>query len=93
MRLLGKDTIHNLQKQDNTLDKWLATWVSEITYAQWQCANDVLIQFPNAQEQNRGLFIFQTEPRGFCIEVKIAFPQRVALITAFARQEDNNGQN
>lgn len=94
MRLLGKDTIYDLLKQDSATSKWLTIWVNEVAYAQWQCASDVLIQFPNAQERNCGLFIFETEPKGFCIEVQVAFPQRVAVITGFARQEeDNNGQN
>jgi len=92
MRLLGRDTLNGLQKRNEMLDKWLAAWVYEFVHARWWCSADVLSQFPKVQEHRDGLFLFQTEPKGYCIEVQIAFPQGIALITALTELiEDNNG--
>jgi hypothetical protein len=92
MRLLGRDILFNLQKRNEMLDKWLAVWVCELTNARWWCPTDVFNQFPKVQERGGGLFLFQTEPKGYCIEVQIAFPQGIALITALTELiEDNNG--
>jgi mRNA-degrading endonuclease HigB of HigAB toxin-antitoxin module len=92
MHLLGRDTLNVLQKRNEMLDKWLAAWVCEFVHARWWCSADVLSQFPKVQERSDGLFLFQTEPKGYCIEVQIAFPQGIALITALTEiMEDNNG--
>jgi mRNA-degrading endonuclease HigB of HigAB toxin-antitoxin module len=92
MRLLGRDTLRGLQKRNELLDKWLASWLCEIVHARWWSPVDVINQFPKVQENDNGLFLFQTEPKGFCIEVQIAFPQGIALITALIElTEDNNG--
>jgi hypothetical protein len=92
MHLLGRDTLNGLQKQNEMLDKWVAIWVCEFIHARWWCSDDVIGQFPKAQQHGNGIFLFQTEPKGYCIEVKIAFPQGIALITALTELiEDNNG--
>ncbi|MGJ0489622.1 hypothetical protein [Methylobacter sp.] len=91
MHLLGRDKLNRLQKQNQNLDKWLSVWTSELLHARWWSTNDVLNQFPKAQERSNGLFLFQTEPRGYCIKVQIAFPQGIALITDLIELiEDNN---
>ena len=91
MRLLGRDTLNGLQKRNEMLDKWITAWVCEFIHAHWWCPADVHDQFPKVQELDDGLFLFQTEPKGYCIEVQIAFPQGIALITALTELiEDNN---
>lgn len=91
MHLLGRDTLNRLQNQNEMLDKWLSSWLSELVHARWWCSADVVGQFPKVQEHRDGLFLFQTEPKGYCIEVQIAFPQGIALITALTEiTEDNN---
>jgi hypothetical protein len=82
MHLLGRDKLSRLQKQNDMLDKWLASWVCELVRARWWCSADVLNQFPRVQECGNGLFLFTTEPKEYCIEVQFAFSQGVALITA-----------
>lgn len=91
MRLVGRDILNPLQKQNKTLDNWLSAWVCELVHARWWSPADVLDQFPKVQERGNGLFLFQTEPKGYYIEVQIAFPQGIALITALTEhKEDNN---
>lgn len=91
MRLVGKDMLCPLRKQNEILDRWLSAWIHELGHARWWSPADVLNQFPKAQEHGDGLFLFQTDPKGYYIEVKIVFPQGIALITALTgRKEDNN---
>jgi mRNA-degrading endonuclease HigB of HigAB toxin-antitoxin module len=91
MRLVGRDILNPVQKQNKILDGWLSAWVCELIHARWWSPADVLNQFPKAQQCGNGLFLFQTEPKGYYIEVKIAFPQGIALITALTEHtEDNN---
>ena len=88
MRILGKDTLGNLQKNN----KWLAIWLSELACAQWGGSNDVIKQFPKAKKCNDNLFLFTTNPERYCVEVRFSFPHRTALITALTKLTENNNE-
>ncbi len=80
MRLLGRDKLTYIKNRSKKIDKWLASWVSELTYAKWHCKNDVLLQFPTTQAINLSSFLFQVEQGKYEIEVFILFPQKTVLI-------------
>lgn len=88
MRILGRDTLGDLQKNN----KWLASWLSELAHARWWNSTDVQKQFPKAQARNNDLFLFQTESNEYCIEVQFAFLQGIALITALTELTENNNE-
>ncbi len=88
MHILGRDTLGDLQKNN----KWLATWLAELAHARWWNSTDVEKQFPKAQARNNNLFLFQTEPNKYCVEVQFAFPQGIALITALTELTENNDE-
>jgi mRNA-degrading endonuclease HigB of HigAB toxin-antitoxin module len=85
MHLIGKNLISCLHKQNDSLDKWVSAWVSEIIQAHWWCPADVFSQFPKAQINGNDLFLFDTEPKFYGIEVQFAFPQGIALITSLKK--------
>ena len=88
MRILGRNTLGDFQKSN----KWLATWLTELAHARWWGPADVLKQFPKAHAHSNDLFLFQTEPKKYCIEVQFAFPQGIALITALTELTENNNE-
>lgn len=88
MHILGKDKLGNLQKSN----RWIAIWLSELTFAQWGCSDDVIKQFPKAKICGDNLFSFKTEINEYCIQVQFAFPQKIALITALTQLKENNNE-
>ena len=94
MHLLGRDQLESIKGHNAEIDKWLNSWLSEFTHARWWCADDVLRQFPMTQELGDDSFLFQTGLGEHCIEVLIAFPQGVAIITTTTKikKEDSNGR-
>jgi mRNA-degrading endonuclease HigB of HigAB toxin-antitoxin module len=83
MRLIGRERLNCLKGQSEALDKWLVSWLSELAHAQWAQAGELLNQFPTARQLQQGLFAFRVGTGTYEIEVQIAFPQGIALITAF----------
>ncbi|HBO9693886.1 TPA: type II toxin-antitoxin system HigB family toxin [Pseudomonas aeruginosa] len=91
MHLLGRDKLEPLKGLDGGLDKWVVSWVSEMTQASWKGSTDLLAQFPKAQEIAPGVFRFYVVTGNYAVEVRVAFPQGIALITALLTIEESNG--
>ncbi|MBB4867127.1 mRNA-degrading endonuclease HigB of HigAB toxin-antitoxin module [Pseudomonas nitritireducens] len=91
MHLLGRDKLGPLKGRDKGLDKWIVSWVSEVIHASWNDSADLLAQFPKAQQIASGIFRFCVVTGNYMIEVRVAFPQRVALITTLITIEESNG--
>jgi mRNA interferase HigB len=81
MKLLGRNKLHALHGIDEQIDKWLVSWVSELSCANWKHSKDVLRQFPYAQCSADGIFLFRIAPYGHCIEVSIMFPLAIVVVT------------
>jgi mRNA-degrading endonuclease HigB of HigAB toxin-antitoxin module len=91
MHLLGRDKLGPLRGLDAALDKWIVSWVSEMAHASWNDSSDLLAQFPKAQQIAPGVFRFSVVTGNYMLEVRVAFPQRVVLITALINIEESNG--
>ncbi|KNH30319.1 hypothetical protein ACS77_00440 [Pseudomonas syringae] len=81
MRLIGREKLTPLQGKGDRAEKWLRGWVAEIISAHWKQPADVNEQFPNSSLKGDGVFHFPVESCGVAIQLMIAFPQGVALIT------------
>jgi mRNA interferase HigB len=91
MHLLGRNILSNLQK-NAAVDKWLTSWICEVVNAHWKNSDQVFKQFPQAQQLNDNLFLFETKPKMYCIKVQIAFPKGIVLITALNKLMENNNE-
>ena len=85
MRLLGRNKLQALYGMDEQTDKWVVSWTSELSLANWKYAKDVLRQFPHAECTADTSFLFREELHGYCIEVSIMFPLAIAVITDLKR--------
>lgn len=91
MHLLGRDKLGPLKGLNAALDTWVVSWVSELAHASWNNPADLLTQFPKAQQIAAGTFRFSVVPSDYMLEVRVAFAQRVVLVTALVTIEDSNG--
>ncbi|MBA4053562.1 MAG: hypothetical protein C0490_02515 [Marivirga sp.] len=82
MRLLGRDKLLSLKGQSEQIDKWVAGWVSEIANANWKSSDELIEQYPSAKIVEEGHFSFCVCSSRYFIELKIAFAQGIAIITA-----------
>ncbi len=80
MRLIGKERL--VARHVGAVARtWLISWVSEISMANWKGPMDVVRQFPKARQESDSQFIFPVEDDIGEIDVLIAFPQGIALVT------------
>lgn len=91
MHLLGRNILSNLQKNE-AVDKWLIAWTYEVIHAHWKNSDQVFKQFPQVQQLDDNLFLFETKPKMYCIKVQIAFPKGIVLITALNELTENNNE-
>lgn len=82
MRLIGRARLEPLRAQDSETARWIANWITALRDAHWKRPADVTIQFPKAFQQDDSTFLFPVAQLRTEIQVLIAFPQGVALITA-----------
>lgn len=82
MRLIGRQRLVSLSRQDRDVAKWVANWIVELREAHWKRPADVTRQFPKVWEQDDGTFLFPVPQRQIGIHVLITFSQGVALIVA-----------
>ena len=85
MKLLGRNKLRALYGIDLQTDKWLVSWTSEISRANWKHGNDVLHQFPQARRDTDSVFSFRVGLHDHVIEVSIMFPLAIAVITDLKR--------
>ena len=81
MRLLGRNKLKALYGIDDQTDKWLVSWASELSRANWKHVNDVLRQFPHAKCIADTDFSFRVGQNRQCIEVSIMFPLALVVVT------------
>jgi mRNA interferase HigB len=91
MRLVGRDKLNRLASRGPEVEKWVRSWVAEVSEAHWRQANDVTHQFPNAHDQGQGSFIFPIPNHRFAIKLRIAFAQGIALISDLNDSEATYG--
>ncbi|WP_124368398.1 type II toxin-antitoxin system HigB family toxin [Pseudomonas sp. R1-43-08] len=91
MHLVGKDILDRLRGRGPEIDTWVSAWVAEIIHAVWTQDADLFDQFPSARERKTGVFIFEVNLAKCWLEVKIVFPQKIALITALLGAEEIDG--
>lgn len=81
MKLLGRNRLSPLYGLSDQTDRWIRSWVSEISHANWKHPKDVLGQFPQARSVADHVFQFRVGPESHWIEVSVMFPLAVAVIT------------
>lgn len=86
MKLLGREKLPALQMEGEQIRKWISSWVSEVSHAKWKVPSDLFEQFPSAQVSDDGLFVFSVCESGCFIQLRIAFAQGVAVITAIVKK-------
>jgi mRNA-degrading endonuclease HigB of HigAB toxin-antitoxin module len=86
MKLLGRNRLQALYGLDDQTDKWLRSWVSEISHATWKHPKDVLLQFPQAKSVANGTFYFRVGRHSQYVEVSMMFPLAVAIVTDLKRE-------
>lgn len=86
MRLLGREKLPPLQGESEQIRTWLSVWVSEVSHARWKVPAEVLEQYPNAFAISEDTFLFSVCESNLLLELKIAFAQRIAIITAIVKK-------
>jgi mRNA-degrading endonuclease HigB of HigAB toxin-antitoxin module len=81
MRLIGKERLLSWQVERSAARTWLINWISEISEANWKSPLDVVRQFPRARQKGDSRFVFEVEEGVAEIDLLVAFPQAIALVT------------
>lgn len=85
MKLLGRNRLQPLYGLDEQTDKWLCSWISEISRANWKHSKDVLRQFPQVRAVKEGIFHFRVAPQAQSIEVSMTFSPALAIVINLKR--------
>ena len=91
MRLIGQSHLNPLIQSGEFAARWVAAWTAEVKSAHWKKPADILVQFPRVGRTADGEFLFPVARCAFAVEVLIAFPQGIALITSLKVIEVANG--
>lgn len=90
MRLISREKLLPLSKQDLQTARWVASWVTELRDAHWKRPADITGQFPKVRQQVDGTFLFPVPQHQLGIHLVIAFSLGVALIVAIKAFEVAN---
>jgi mRNA-degrading endonuclease HigB of HigAB toxin-antitoxin module len=85
MRLLGRNHLQKIRGLNAQTDSWLTTWASEVANANWKAPVDLVKQYRSVVEQGASTYLFQIGAFDGFIELQVAFPQGIALITAIKK--------
>lgn len=91
MKLLGRERLDRLRGLGGQVQKWVQSWATEVTAANWKHASEVEDQFPNARSSSQGVFVFPIAGCGWNVCLLVAFPQGVALITELKMEDETHG--
>ena len=91
MRLIGREKLDHLRSRGGQNEKWILSWVAEVRSAHWKYPADVTDQFPNALHGEGGFFEFPVADCRWVIQLRIAFPQGVVLITKLKANDETHG--
>lgn len=86
MRLLGREKLPPLQQESEQTRKWLSVWVSEVSHARWKVPSELLEQYPSAFATAEDTFLFSVCESGTLLELRVAFAQGIAIITAIVKK-------
>ncbi|WP_114970969.1 type II toxin-antitoxin system HigB family toxin [Rhodoferax ferrireducens] len=79
MRLIGRERLIGLY--GTGAQAWLSSWIAEVIAANWKQPLDVRHQFPKAIHKGECNFRFPIDNGAATVDLLIAFPQGIALIT------------
>lgn len=81
MRLIGRERLTALRALGGDVEKWMRSWLAEMTTANWKHEYDLREQFPLCSTIAANTFLFPVGGCNQAILVLVAFPQGIALIT------------
>lgn len=91
MILVGRSKLCRLTRDGGQAERWVRSWVAELASAHWRHLSDIYAQFPSARQVADGCIAFPVSDSDAVIQVRVAFPQGVALITALIDGDDTHG--
>lgn len=80
MRLLGRKLLQPLYGVDPETDRWLSTWSSELTNANWKGSQQVFQQFPSVLYEEPENFYFRVAKKATRVKVSFCFSNGIAVI-------------
>lgn len=89
MHLLGRQHLTCLEKLAGGV-RWKTLWISEVREAHWKSVADVRAQFPRVRVLGEETFLFPVALLPVAIQVLVAFPKGIALITAVISSDAAN---
>ena len=78
MRLIGRNKLNH---SSHDAMAWMKVWAADVIQAQWKEPEDVIRQFPKAKISVPGNFLFNVGEYQLQLQITIAFPQGIALVT------------
>jgi len=91
MRLIGRHKLHRLRHSEVDVEKWVRSWAAEVLDAHWRQPDDVTAQFPSAHHQGGSFFLFPVAHSELAIQLQVAFPQGIALISDLNTNDETYG--
>lgn len=85
MRLLGRKHLQKIRGLNALTDRWLAAWASEVVNASWKASIDVVKQYQAVTQVDECTFLFKVGNFDGFVELNVAFPQGIALITTIQK--------
>ena len=80
MRIIAKRTLQEFWKRHPATETPLKLWYYHVKAANWQCANDVIKQYPMARSVGNGRFIFKIKGNTYRLIVRINFDHQLVLV-------------
>lgn len=76
----------SLNHEGEETRKWICVWISEIGHASWKLPADLVAQYPTALVSAENTFLFCVCGSRTFLELKVAFSQGIAVITAIVNK-------
>lgn len=86
MKLLGLPKLALVKGESDLIDKWVSSWVSEMTHANWKTPANLIDHFPAVTVTEEESYLFSVLETGIVIELRIAFAQGIAIITELTKK-------
>ena len=82
MRLLGRDKLEELKRNEPSSKSWIDAWSTELTLSNWKTKEEVKKHFPKVDNITDQIFIFKVGHCGFFIETFIDFNRLLVFVTS-----------
>ncbi|MGP6418402.1 type II toxin-antitoxin system HigB family toxin [Pseudomonas putida] len=86
MKLLGIPKLALVKGESDLIDKWVSSWVSEMTHANWKNPENLTEHFPAVVITEDESYLFSVLETGIVIKLQIAFAQGIAIITELTKK-------